>query len=335
MSRLETAALWIAALGLAAFLIMRVGRRERLLLDGRISPRLVRMVAVLVVAFGWRPADAHAAEPPPDACQTIPPPAAPPPPGDLFDPPRAPLGRADLERAHPADPHFAREAHAHFTAARRAAPAELASLLARADRAARFDDARLMTIREVGQPVFRPWMSKAGRPVGYEEIQIPKGFHEVFGKKLAVATGGTWHSEGTIDLAIVTSSGASLVRAGVSTPLPEGKTIRLRRFDLIQAGNGPLTLRHADLGELVVPAGQLVASWHLPRHLGAQGRAKVDALVRRAGACDAAAQRELEWILPAAHEAIASAIATPIPEGIVDPLRGRAALRLLLALYLE
>jgi hypothetical protein len=292
------------------------------------------MVAILVVACGWRPADVAAAEPPPEACATIPPPSPPSPPAALFDPVRPPLERNALVRIDPADERHADAAQRHFAAARRAVGGDIQANLATAERYARFAEARLTTIGEVGMPVFRPWMSKAGRPM-HGQYDVPEEFYPVFERELAKAGAGSWDTEGTIDLAIVAPGGATLVRGGLATPLPAGKTMRLRRLDLIAPGDAPLVMRHTTLGEIVVPPKSVLASWHLPAHLGAEAKRTIAALIAKAGACDPAAQRELEHLLPAAHEALAAAIASPVPEGAADPLPGRGALRLLLALYDE
>ncbi|GMV42484.1 MAG: hypothetical protein AMXMBFR64_42000 [Myxococcales bacterium] len=69
MSGLRDAVLWVAAVGIA-LVVWRL-RRGRLLV-GRLSPRLVRMVAVVLVALGVGPGEAAGAEPDPEACRTLP-----------------------------------------------------------------------------------------------------------------------------------------------------------------------------------------------------------------------------------------------------------------------
>lgn len=70
MSGLRDGMLWIAAVGIALVAAWRLRRGRRVLLVGRLSPRLLRMVAVALIALGVSPAGADEADP--AACGTLP-----------------------------------------------------------------------------------------------------------------------------------------------------------------------------------------------------------------------------------------------------------------------
>ena len=318
MSKLTTVLLWVAALAVAAWVIARARRGDRVLLRGRWSPRLVRMVAVLIVAFGWRPAEAA----PPDACATMPTPVSTPLTKAHVKPP---LLKLDVTLDDIASPEIGARAQHLFLEARTAAPAALVDVLARAHRYARMAEARIKTIAEVGAPEFRPWMSKAARPSDVPRYIVTDEYRAVFRKHLETATAGTWESEATVDVTI--AGQGELVRAGVATSLKDGAVLRFGRLDLVRAKTD-LTLKHAALGDIVVPAGQVVGAWTLPTLLPAAGRAYIAAQVAAALQCDVGALRVLEQMLPAAHEALRAAVAGPAQPGT-------AALKLVLALYDE
>jgi hypothetical protein len=68
MRSLQDLVLWIVAVGVALLVARRWRRGRRVLLTGRLTPRLVRMVAIALVALGVGPAGATD----PDPCATLP-----------------------------------------------------------------------------------------------------------------------------------------------------------------------------------------------------------------------------------------------------------------------
>lgn len=365
MSAVKTALLWLAALVVAALVLRRLRRGDRVVLKGRLSPRLVRMVAVVVVWLGWQPGDAHAAPDP--RCDTLP--SAPATDGaqggdQVKDAPTA--RRVIAPRRPPVDltcepgaEAALIEGHVNRTASQRAAalfqvarvlaekarlePVDLATLrdLYRdADRRAVEHEAVIAALAEVGPPVFRPWMSKAAPPPGWRDTpSAPPGFRAALDKALQTASAGTWDSEATLPLELVSGASAhhqapldarpALIRYGQPVPLSDGARLTLRRLDIVRAGERPLVARHPLLGEITVPAGGALTAWNLPRHLSPAGKGVVAELVAAAGACDRRAQASLMRVLPAAHEAIREALATP------GTTPGQPALRLILALFDE
>lgn len=324
MKLVGTVLLWmlfgLAVLAIAWWVRRRLRRGERVLLSGRFAPWLVRMVAIALVAFGWSPSEA--AEPDP-TCQSTKTEA-----GGLpkkaVEPKATPLEHT----RHPRDFDLhAADATRAFNAARELArrtditsPADVEALLRHfrdADRAARAQEAQVATAAEIGPVSFRPWMSKAGpRP---EELRAMERRDDVFEKKLATADTGTWEREATIDLTIA-SGGGTLHRYGAHA-LPWKAAVRLRRFDVIVAGEVPLVLTHADLGAITLPARTALTAWNLPQLLGTDARTAIDALVTAAARCDAVAHNKLARILPAAHDALRA--------------NGAPELKLLLALFEE
>src|SRR5690606_11882218 len=139
--------------------------------------------------------------------------------------------------------------------------ATLSDLYRDADRRAVEHEAVVAALAEVGPPVFRPWMSKAGPPPGWRDRpSAPAGFRAALDKALQTATAGTWDSEATLALQLV--SGASghprasldarpaLVRHGQRFELGDGAHVTLRRLDILHAWERPLVVRHPLLGEI-------------------------------------------------------------------------------------
>ncbi len=371
MNILKTVLLWIAALVVVAFVVRRLRRRERLLLDGRYSPRFVRMLAVLIVWFGWRPDDAHAA-PDPD-CTSLPVPSPTPsaspasPTAPTFHPTRPRLDLATLVGGC-ADPaalatlatldilikHHVDRVAEHRTASlfqlardlasqRSLTPVELLTLtdlFRDADRRAVLHEAVIRALAEVGPPVFRPWMSKAAPPPGWRNTpDAPPGFRPALERALASVTAGTWESESTLTLEVVSGVSqyprahpdtvAALIRHGERHPL-ELNAFTLGRLDIVTASaDAPLVLKHPTLGTMTIPAGHVLTAWNAPTYLTEPATQHLTSLVAAASKCDRAAQATLLEVLPAAHSAIRTSLTAP------RATPGQPALRLLLTLFDE
>lgn len=202
-----------------------------------------------------------------------------------------------------------------------------ARLLARVERHLRVRQALLKGEAEAGPVEFVPWRSKAAPPADWRGVTIPPGLLPAARRAYASADTGTWETAGTIALTI-RSEGVMLVRRGRARPIEVGQTITLRRLDLLHARRAA-RLHHAELGDMSIGAGESAWAWNLGARLGAEGRAQVRARVAAAQAGDASALKQLEAILPAAHQEIRAAVAAR-PEA-----PGSAGLRMLLALFDE
>lgn len=350
MNALKTALLWLAALVVVAFVIRRLRRHDRTLLTGRWSPRFVRMLAILIVWFGWRPEEAQARPDP--SCTSLP--ALEPPATTPFAPARPPLVVSALvdDDAELIRHHVQRVAE-HRTASQFQLARELASrrelspvdratltdLFRDADRRAVLHEAVILALAEVGPPVFRPWMSKAAPPPGWRDTpEAPPDFRPALERALRRATAGTWETEATLALEVVSGfsydhrvgldAAAALIRHGRAHPLYP-TTLNLGRLDIIVAADLPLVFKHASLGTLTVPPGHILTAWNAPSYLEADARRHIARLIERALACERAAQATLSTLLPAAHQAIREALTAPR----AGP--GQPGLRLLLTLFDE
>jgi hypothetical protein len=215
---------------------------------------------------------------------------------------------------------------------RRAAPAAMSAtertqLLARLERHARVVHALVKAQIEAGPVEFTAWRSKAAPPREWKSVRVPGGLLSAAGKMYPTIDAGTWETAATLPLTVARGE-VELIRRGVSTRVPAGSAVTLRRLDVLRAG-GPATLRHADLGDMSLGAGATLTAWDAGERLDAAGKAKVRASVEAALAGDEAALKRLEAILPAAHATIREAVAGK-PEA-----KGAAGLRMLLALFDE
>jgi len=353
MNILKTVLLWIAALVVVAFVIRRLRRRERLLLDGRFSPRFVRMLAVLIVWFGWRPDDAHAAPDP--TCATLPAASLTSPTSPTFHPRRPAFDPATLvERDAILIKHHVDRLAEHRTATlfqlardlasrRQPTPVELLTLIdlfRDADRRAVLHEAVIKALAEVGPPVFRPWMSKSAPPPGWRDTpDAPPGFRPALERALASVGSGTWESESTLNLEVVSGVSwhyradpetlASLIRHGQRHRL-ELNAFTLGRLDIVTASaDTPLVLKHPTLGTLTIPPGHVLTAWNAPTYLAEPAIQHLTSLVAAASKCDRPAQAALLQVLPAAHSAIRTSLTAP------RATPGQPALRLLLTLFDE
>ncbi|RTL04498.1 MAG: hypothetical protein EKK62_16225 [Acidimicrobiia bacterium] len=203
-------------------------------------------------------------------------------------------------------------------------------LLARIERHLRIVHALVLAQASVGPLEFSAWRSKAGPPPGWTGLTVPAGL--VAAAREAFAGGadaGTWASEATLELTVV-SGDVTLIQRASETWILVGGALRLRRLDVVRASTATV-LRHPALGELRLPAGVELTAWNVAQFLGAEGRAWVQARVRAALDGESRAVTELEAVLPAAHEAIRATLAA---EGRDLGERG-APLRMVLQAYDE
>src|SRR5262249_31683301 len=142
--------------------------------------------------------------------------------------------------------------------------------------------------------------------------------------------GGTWKRDGVAMLTVAKDSPAPvLLRAGRKQPLPSGETIRFGRLDLIEtpAGDKPVTLEHAWLGRVTLPADRTVSVGRRAGLRSDEGQAKLNKDVQAALEGDEDAADRLELVLPFAHAAMREAVAES-PKAKLAP-----RLRLMLALF--
>jgi hypothetical protein len=222
-------------------------------------------------------------------------------------------------------------------------PVELLTLIdlfRDADRRAVLHEAVIKALAEVGPPVFRPWMSKAAPPPGWRDTpEAPPQFRPALERALAAVTSGTWESESTLTLEVVSGVSrhfrgdpekqASLIRHGQRHRL-ELYTFNLTRLDIVTAStDAPLVLKHPTLGTLTIPPGHVLTAWNAPTYLAEPAIKHVASLVAAASKCERAAQAALLQVLPAAHSAIRTSLTAP------RATPGQPALRLMLTLFDE
>jgi hypothetical protein len=209
-----------------------------------------------------------------------------------------------------------------------------AEVYARMYRHARLTDALIRAHGEVKPYTIgaRAWMSKMG-PGPAEHKLEDKGLADMLEatrKNYAALDGGTWKRDGIAVLTVAKDSPAPvLLRAGRRQPLPSGETIRFGRLDLIETPDGdkPVSLEHAWLGPVTLPAGRTVSVWQLSSLVSDEGQKKIDKTVRAALDGDEDAADRLELALPLAHAAIRDAVAGS-PKAKLAP-----RLRMMLALF--
>lgn len=191
--------------------------------------------------------------------------------------------------------------------ARTLRPAPVA-LFARIERHLRIVHALALGQASVGPIEFSAWRSKAGPPRGWTRITVPTGL--VAAARAAFEKGadaGTWASEATLELAVVSGDVRQIERAS-ETWILVGGSLWLRRLDVVRVSTATV-LRHPALGELRLPAGAELTAWNVAQFLDADGRAWVQGRVRAALDGESRAVTELEAVLPAAHAAIRAALA--------------------------
>src|SRR5262249_46617015 len=122
---------------------------------------------------------------------------------------------------------------------------------------------------------------------------------------------------------------AAARRPPPSRPPPGGGGGRLRRLARPQppAGDKPVTLEHAWLGRVTLPANRTVSVWQLPGLLSDEGQKKLNKDVQAALEGDEDAADRLELVLPFAHAAMRAAVAES-PKAKLAP-----RLRMMLALF--
>jgi hypothetical protein len=215
-----------------------------------------------------------------------------------------------------------------------AAAKQLAEVYARMYRHARVTDALIRAHGEV-KPYMVPakaWASKGGAHPAERNLE-EKAMGEMLesAKKLyAAIDGGTWKRDGVAVLTVAKDSPAPvLLRAGRRQPLPSGEAVRFGRLDLIEtpAGDRPVTLEHAWLGRVTLPADRTVSVWQLSGLLSDEGQKKLNKDVQAALDGDEDAADRLELVLPLAHAAMRAAVAES-PKAKLAP-----RLRLMLALF--
>jgi len=195
---------------------------------------------------------------------------------------------------------------------RRAAPLpagamERAELLGRIERHLRACEALLRGQFETGPIEFTAWRSKAAPPVGHSGLRVPPGLLAAAQAHYPNSDAGTWATEATLELTVVTAN-VHLLRAGADKLLKPGQTVVLRRLDVLRA-EGPATLRHDELGDMSLGAGAVVTAWDVGARFSAAGRERVRERVAAARGGDAQVLKRLEPILPAAHAEIRRAVA--------------------------
>jgi hypothetical protein len=219
------------------------------------------------------------------------------------------------------------------------APSEgraLVELYARLARHARLSNTLIRAQARV-KPLLLPpraWMSKAGPfKKGDWAIDRDKSLAEMLGAAkvlYAESDSGTWKRDGLAVVMVARGSApVTLIRAGRRQPLEKEETFRFHRLDLVEtpAGEKPIVLEHAWLGQVELPAGRVVSAWDLAGHLSAGARGKLRKEVAAAlGGSEESAGR-LERALPLAHQAIREGLAGS------PSAPGAPRLRLILALF--
>jgi hypothetical protein len=190
--------------------------------------------------------------------------------------------------------------------ARTISPAPV-DVYARVERHLRVAHAMVLAQATTGRIEFSAWRSKAGPPPGWRKSLVPAGLAKATRREFdSGADAGLWETAAVLSFKVGSGS-IVLVRRARETNIAAGAAVRLRRLDVIRAPEGA-TLVHAKLGPLVLARGAEVTAWNVGESLGADGRARVQALVEAALGGDEAALAKLEAVLPAAHAAIRAAV---------------------------
>jgi hypothetical protein len=215
-----------------------------------------------------------------------------------------------------------------------AAAKQLAEVYARMYRHSRVTDALIRAHGEV-KPYMVPakaWMSKGGAHPAERNLEekAMADMQEAAKKIYPAIDGGTWKRDGVAVLTVAKDSPApTLLRAGRKQPLPSGEAVRFGRLDLLQTppGDKPVTLEHAWLGRVTLPADRTVSVWQLSGLLSDEGHKKLNKDVQAALEGDEDAADRLELVLPFAHAAVRAAVAES-PKAKLAP-----RLRMMLALF--
>lgn len=205
---------------------------------------------------------------------------------------------------------------------------ELPALYARIETHLRAVDTLTKTTATTGPVRHTPWMSKAMPPPGHQgRVDVPADFESTAAKLFPETPPGTWETDAVLGLTVVEGAKpATLHRRGMKTSVAAKDFVRLRRLDVLEA-HSAIVVEHPVLGKVAVPAGTRLTVWTLPALLPPATVAKLDADAALAREGNAAALKRLEAVLPAAHPAIRTALASK------PTAPGAAALRQLLTSF--
>ena len=194
-------------------------------------------------------------------------------------------------------------------------PRQMAEVYLRMVRHARVTDTLILANGEVKPMVIRPgaWRTKSGRPLPplIEEKSVGEML-EATKRIYPTMEGGTWNRDGIALFSVAKDSPTPvLLRAGRKQPLANGATIRFGRLDLMEtpAGEKPVSLEHAWLGRITVPADRTISVWQLPSLLSDEGQKKLRQAVTDALNGDEGAADRLEQALPLTHAAVRAGVA--------------------------
>ena len=191
---------------------------------------------------------------------------------------------------------------AHLWRDGRALASAPVTLFARLDRHARILKALRLAAR--GSRIATDWVSP--------------GLAAAARLKFADADAGAWDTSGTLLLHLAEGT-AVLVRRGTAVELAPGAAVELRRLDAVRAPRTPALLRHAILGDVLVPAGSEVTAWNVSGLLTDLQRGAIRRLVAAMRDGDREACATVEAMLPAAHWAISESLESrPVGDGEND-----------------
>ncbi len=205
---------------------------------------------------------------------------------------------------------------AHLWRDGRALASAPVTLFARLDRHARILKALRLAAKVTG-PVRRGSRILTEGMPGWD-MEVPPGLTAAARMKFAEADAGAWDTSGTLLLHLAEGT-AVLVRRGTAVELAPGAAVELRRLDAVRAPRTPALLRHAILGDVLVPAGSEVTAWNVSGLLTDLQRGAIRRLVAAMRDGDREARATVEAMLPAAHWAISESLESrPVGDGEND-----------------
>lgn len=138
-------------------------------------------------------------------------------------------------------------------------------------------------------------------------VHVPAGLAAAARQAFPAADAARWDNECLLPLSLTEGAGV-LVRRGSARQLAPGEALELRRLDVLRAPEA-VTLQHAVLGDIHLPARSELTAWNVRDFLTDEQREAVRLLVKRMLAADREARATFEAMLPAAQWALRDALA--------------------------
>jgi hypothetical protein len=184
--------------------------------------------------------------------------------------------------------------------------------------------------------VYHPWMSKAAPRRDYINIRVDhQGLHKQLLANLArdysLSDAGTWKQDARVEVELPATQELTIISNGEQ--IETVGSVRLGRLDLVLLPSSPVAVHHAVLGDIIIPAAgpqrKLLTVWQLPDLMDATAQRRIDTLLDVALEGDEAAARQLETVLPFAHDTIRSRLKE------ASTAKGAPRLRLILTQFDE